>query len=519
MALPKGYAVRRDSLFERARELIRSTPAAFAEASAQLDEIYSEEVCKGRAPSLANMTGRRCLLGRLNLARADALNLEPTRDQIGFTSRFDFEATGDSGLRCASARRFVLVILLSGDFQANEAIQSEWGEIVSLPWENGSDDVLGRAWCIWPKWTGEGGTSDENPSPEILDRLEAAMNFLGQRQDATDSDLILLLSRSDQHWLDEFPPHFTIDDLRELDAGGMIEIRPWCWQSAAGGKLSPLDRPGWCSPIKWPDAVGRWDMIWKRYRAADTSRERLEIRLTDVGHVEARGRALLSTRPTLEGPDNDLKDADRRAITPVAWRLLKAIRDEQSRTSSGIAETAASTAEQPYVDQLKDFWLIREKFYEQRTPEGISGCVGLVLTRRGFNELRRCDPAVFSSPQAGRGESEMASQPGTAPTATSVAHSGSVTADGRKKRPKRDHAQITADNDTIRQYLHKNPLATRDQTANATGISKGHVSESRAWKAYKAGHKEARRMKKASEHGIGGVGDPTTDLGPADRDG
>lgn len=88
-----------------------------------------------------------------------------------------------------------------------------------------------------------------------------------------------------------------------------------------------------------------------------------------------------------------------------------------------------------------------------------------------------------------------------------------VEAKGHAKRPRRDTAQITADNDTIRQFLQKNPEATRDQVAKATGIAQGHVSESRAWKAHKKLQEQARQMEKASKHGIGGVGDPTTDLG------
>ncbi len=297
VALPKGYAVRRDTLFARARDFIGRSPAAFAEAAAQLDRFYSEEQAKVRMPSLGELTGPRCLLGRINLARADALKTEPLWEEVEYFERFNFEDAGDPEQRRVAARRFILIILLSGDYHANEAIQSEWGEIVSLPWDTGPDKVLGREWCIWPRWDSGGGTADKNPSPEILDRLESAMAHLDQGQ-----------------------------------------------------------------------------------------------------------------------------------------------------------------------------------------------------------------------------ESEMASQNGTAEKTTSVPPSGDIGAGGRKRRPKRDVAQITADNDTIRQYLYKNPLATRDQIAEATGIARGHVSASRAWKGCRARRKEAREMKKASEHGIGGVGDPTTDLGRHDRD-
>jgi hypothetical protein len=69
----------------------------------------------------------------------------------------------------------------------------------------------------------------------------------------------------------------------------------------------------------------------------------------------------------------------------------------------------------------------------------------------------------------------------------------------RKRRPKRDTAQVTADNDTIREHLRKNPDATRDQTAEATGISAAHVSESRAWKAHSALRDEARKANRPSD--------------------
>jgi len=78
----------------------------------------------------------------------------------------------------------------------------------------------------------------------------------------------------------------------------------------------------------------------------------------------------------------------------------------------------------------------------------------------------------------------------------------------RGRRPKRTDADKTHDEYKIVAHLVGHPDATRDEVATAA-----HVSQSKAWKAHSGKRKDARNAEKASKLGIGGVGDPTTDLG------
>lgn len=85
-----------------------------------------------------------------------------------------------------------------------------------------------------------------------------------------------------------------------------------------------------------------------------------------------------------------------------------------------------------------------------------------------------------------------------------------------KRRPRRTTGQIVEDQGKIGGHLAEHPEATRDEIAAATGIASAHVSKSKVWRKTTDQRKEARKAN-ATKRGIGGVGDPTTDLGRDDN--
>jgi hypothetical protein len=90
-------------------------------------------------------------------------------------------------------------------------------------------------------------------------------------------------------------------------------------------------------------------------------------------------------------------------------------------------------------------------------------------------------------------------------------------ATGKKtRRQKRTEAQIAEDEGKIAGFLIEHSEATRDQTAEGTEVAQAHVSASMAWKAHREQRGEARKANNAAKQGIGGVGDPSTDLGRCD---
>jgi hypothetical protein len=67
----------------------------------------------------------------------------------------------------------------------------------------------------------------------------------------------------------------------------------------------------------------------------------------------------------------------------------------------------------------------------------------------------------------------------------------------RKRRPNRDEEQVMLDELSIYTYLLKNPNAKRDEVFTGTGIAKGTISESKAWKEHSKRKKEIRKANRA----------------------
>lgn len=84
------------------------------------------------------------------------------------------------------------------------------------------------------------------------------------------------------------------------------------------------------------------------------------------------------------------------------------------------------------------------------------------------------------------------------------------------RRPKRTDADKICDSCNIAAHLVQHPDARRDEVATATGIAKGHVSNSIAWKEHTARQKEARNANRV--RAAGGVGDPSVDRYGGDGD-
>ncbi len=95
------------------------------------------------------------------------------------------------------------------------------------------------------------------------------------------------LRKNGVSWLHELPPFISVDTMRALDTDGLIEVLPWAF--TGGVEWRPLPRPGWVSPVANLAMIGNWERVWSRYTDEPRLRqERLQVRLTDKGHVEAQ---------------------------------------------------------------------------------------------------------------------------------------------------------------------------------------------------------------------------------------
>jgi hypothetical protein len=173
--LESAYVDRRNELFERARNLIRTDPAGFTEAGRKLSELFPAEraIEIPQSDDPEDGIARFSVFQRIASAASVAANPD-LGDQIQ-RGWFEFNNFRDGTEKQLSARLITLAILLGSDDHSHEVITPEMCELGTLPYETDDWAELGR---VGVDWIELGWPHGDDPSPSVLDRLARAISWL-----------------------------------------------------------------------------------------------------------------------------------------------------------------------------------------------------------------------------------------------------------------------------------------------------------------------------------------------------
>jgi hypothetical protein len=198
MSVNLEYAKRRDLLFGRARKLIHSDSDAFERDCQELENRFTEQFTHQALPSCEDSKGRKCWISQLSVAVLEAKNEGLNSRGHSGIGLFDFLGTGSYGGRKSAARRFIVIILLGADPEANSVIKPEWFEPAGLAWEEpeSGESILGREWVTWISSDWDDGN---DPSPTVLSALEFAIEMLESAPDCSMTERRSNRSEQERH--------------------------------------------------------------------------------------------------------------------------------------------------------------------------------------------------------------------------------------------------------------------------------------------------------------------------------